>query len=63
MAMFFTKPVICKFKFDNSYSWIRDKLIKYKVNIFYPQEPFYIGKQILLLKYQETIYNSKNFIN
>ena len=57
IAMFFTKPVICKFEFDNSYSWIRDKIIKYKVNIFYPQEPFYIAKQMLLLKYQETIYN------
>jgi hypothetical protein len=62
-AMFFTKPVICKFEFDNSYSWIRDKIIKYKVNIFYPQQPFYIGRQILLLKYQENIYNSKNIDN
>ena len=61
ISMFFTKPVICKFIFDNSYSWIRDKTIKYKVNIFYPQEPFYIARQILLLKYQETIYNKKNF--
>ena len=60
LAMFYTKPVICKFEFDNSYSWIRDKNIKYKVNIFYPQQPFYIGRQILLLEYQETIYNSKN---
>ena len=63
IAMFFSKPVICKFEFDNSYSWIRDKNIKYKVNIFYPQEPFYIAKQILLLKYQETIFNKKNFGN
>ena len=61
IVMFFTKPVICQFKFDNSYSWIRDKNIKYKVNIFYPKEPFYIGKQILLLKYQEILYNKKNF--
>ena len=60
IIMFFTKPVILKFKFDNSYSWIRSKLIKYKVNIFYPQIPFYIAKQILLLKYQETLYNKKN---
>jgi len=61
MVMFFSKPIICKFEFDNSYSWIRDKKIKYKVNIFYPKEPFYIGKQILLLKYQETLFNKKNF--
>ena len=61
ISMFFTKPVICKFIIDNSYSWIRDKTIKYKVNVFYPQEPFYIAKQILLLKYQETIFNRKNF--
>ena len=63
IVLFFTKPVICKFEFDNSYSWIRDKIIKYKVNIFYPQQPFYIAKQMLLLKYQETIYNKKNFNN
>ena len=63
ITLFFSKPVICKFEFDNSYSWIRDKNIKYKVNIFYPQEPFYIAKQILLLKYQETIFNKKNSNN
>ena len=63
IVMFFSKPIICKFVFDNSYSWIRDKKIKYKVNIFYPKEPFYIGKQILLLKYQETLFNKKNFNN
>ena len=61
LVMFFTKPVILKFKFDNSYSWIREKNIKYKLNIFYPQEPFYIVKQISLLKYQEAIFNHKNF--
>ena len=60
MSMFFTKPIICKFEFDNSYSWIRSKTIKYKVNIFYPQEPFYIGRQILLYKYQEALFNNKN---
>ena len=60
MSMFFTKPIICKFEFDNSYSWIRSKTIKYKVNIFYPQEPFYIGRQILLYKYQETLFNNKH---
>jgi len=63
IVMFFSKSIICKFVFDNSYSWIRDKKIKYKVNIFYPKEPFYIGKQILLLKYQETLFNKKNFNN
>ena len=60
IELFFTKPVILKFKFDNSYSWIRSKTIKYKVNIFYPQIPFYIAKQILLLKYQETLFNKTN---
>ena len=60
MSMFFTKPIICKFEFDNSYSWIRSKTIKYKTNIFYPQEPFYIGRQILLYKYQEALFNNKN---
>ena len=60
MSMLFTKPIICKFEFDNSYSWIRSKTIKYKVNIFYPQEPFYIGRQILLYKYQEALFNNKH---
>lgn len=60
MSMFFTKPIICKFELDNSYSWIRSKTIKYKVNIFYPQEPFYIGRQILLYKYQEALFSNKN---
>ena len=60
ICLFFTKPVICKFAFDNSYSWIRDKNVKYKINIFYPQKSFYIKRKILLLKYQEKLYLNKN---
>lgn len=60
ICLFFTKPVICKFTFDNTYSWIRDKNIKYKVNIFYPQKSFYIQRKILLYKYQENLFQYKD---
>ena len=59
ICLFFTRPVICKFIFDNTYSWIRDKNIKYKVNVFYPQKEFFIRKKILLYKYQEKLYRNK----
>ena len=60
ICLFFTRPVICKFIFDNTYSWIRDKNIKYKVNVFYPQKEFFIRKKILLYKYQEKLYRRKS---
>jgi hypothetical protein len=60
ICLFFTSPVICEFILDNSYSWIRDKNIKYKVNIFYPQKSFYIKRKILLFKYQEKLLKYKN---
>ena len=63
LTMFFTKPGIFQFDIDNSYSWIRSKMIKYKVNRFYPQKPYYIGRRIILMKYQETILNSKKLNN
>ena len=61
ICLFFTKPVICEFIFDNSYSWIRDKSVKYKVNIFYPQKSFYIKRKMLLFQYQEKLYKYKNY--
>ena len=65
LTMFFTKPGIFQFDLDNSYSWLRSKTIKYKVNRFYPQKPYYIERRIILMKYHETIRNSKilNSIN
>jgi hypothetical protein len=63
LTMFFTRPGIFQFDIDNSYSWIRSKTIKYKVNRFYPQKPYYIGRRIILMKYQETILNSKKLNN
>ena len=63
ICLFFTKPVICKFIFDNTYSWIRDKNIKYKTNIFYPQKSFYIQRNIILFNYQEKLYLNKNINN
>ena len=63
LTMFFTKPGIFQFDIDNSYSWIRSKTIKYKTNIFYPLKPYYIERRIILMKYHETIRNSKRLNN
>ena len=62
IIMFFSSPRILKFEIDNSYSWIRDKKIKYKTNIFYPKYPYLIGYQILITKYLKTILQSKDLI-
>ena len=53
--MFFSNPRILKFEFDNSYSWFTSKTIKYKTNVLYPMNPYLIGHQILISKYQNTI--------
>ena len=63
LTMFFTKPGIFQFELDNSYSWIRSKSIKYKVNKFYPLKPYYVERRIILMKYNEIINKSKNFNN
>jgi hypothetical protein len=63
LTMFFTKPGIFQFDIDNSYSWIRSKVINYQVNTFYPLKPYYIDRRIILMKYQETILNSKKLNN
>ena len=59
LNLFFTKPGIFKFEFDNSYSWIRDKSISYKVNVFYPQCPTILENRISISKYQELINGVK----
>ena len=59
LNLFFTKPGIFKFEFDNSYSWIRDKSISYKVNVFYPQCPTILENRISISKYQELINGAK----
>ena len=59
IIMCFTQPRILKFEFDNSYSWLRSKTIKYKTNIFYPKYPYLINYQILLGKYINVISKTK----
>ena len=59
LTMFFTKPGIFQFEFDNSYSWLRSKTVRYKVNKFYPQKAYYLERKIILMKYKEIIYNRK----
>ena len=59
LTMFFTKSGIFQFEFDNSYSWLRSKTVRYKINKFYPQKAYYIERKIILTKYEESIYNRK----
>ena len=60
LNLFFTKPGIFKFELDNSYSWVRNKNISYKVNTFYPQCPFVFENKVAISKYQELMNNTKN---
>ena len=59
IIMFFTNPRVLKFEFDNSYSWVRSKTIKYKTNIFYPKYPYLISHHISLGKYISSIAKTK----
>ena len=59
LNLFFTKPGIFKFEFDNTYSWVRNKNISYKVSTFYPQHPTIIENRVSISKYQEMINNTK----
>lgn len=59
LTLFFTKPGIFKFEFDNSYSWVRDKSISYKINTFYPQIPSIFENKVAISRYQELINNQK----
>lgn len=59
LTLFFTKPGIFKFEFDNSYSWVRDKSISYKINTFYPQIPSIFENKVAISRYQEIINNQK----
>ena len=59
LNLFFTKPGIFKFQFDNSYSWVRNKNISYKISTFYPQNPRILENRVSISKYQELINNHK----
>ena len=59
LTLFFTKPGVFKFEFDNSYSWMRNKSLSYKINTFYPQIPSIFENKIAISRYQETINNQK----
>ena len=60
LIMLFTTPRILKFEFDNTYSWLRKKIIRYKANIFYPKNPYSISHKILIDKYKNKILKCKN---
>ena len=59
LNLLFTKPGIFKFRFDNSYSWMRKKNISYKISTFYPQNPTILDNKTSISNYQELINNSK----
>ena len=59
LHLFFTKPGIFKFEFDNSYSWVKKKNISYKITIFYPQYPKILENKISISKHQEILNNIK----
>ena len=59
LTLFFTKPGVFKFEFDNSYSWMRNKSLSYKINTFYPQIPSIFENKIAISRYQETFNNQK----
>ena len=59
LNLFFTKPGIFKIKLDNTYSWLRDKHLSYKVTTFYPQYPKIFENKVSISKYQELLNNTK----
>ena len=59
LNLFFTKPGIFKFEFDNSYSWVRNKNISYNISTFYPQCPTILENKVSISKYQEMLNNVK----
>ena len=59
LNLFFTKPGIFKFEFDNSYSWVRNKNISYNISTFYPQCPTILENKVSISKYQEILNNVK----
>ena len=59
LNLFFSKPGIFKFEIDNTYSWVRNKNISYKINTFYPQCPSVFENKVSISKYQELMNNAK----
>ena len=59
LNLFFSKPGIFKFQFDNSYSWVRNKNISYNISTFYPQYPTIMENKVSISKYQEHLNNIK----
>ena len=60
LILFETEPIKYKIIFDNYYSWFTSKKIKYKINIFYPEHPFYISKKIAYFQFREQLINQGN---
>ena len=50
LTLFNSRPTIYKIDFDNSYSWFTSKDVKFKFNIFYPENELEIIDNINMIK-------------
>ena len=60
IIMFSINKGIYKINFDNSFSWINSKFIKFKYNIFYPEFPYTIVKKKAIIELKKLIENEEN---
>ncbi len=63
IILFFTSPGIFKITFDNSYSWINSKIIKYKYNIFIPESPYSLSRKNIIGKLKKLINETDDLEN
>ena len=54
---------IFKITFDNSYSWINNKIIRFNYNIFYPVNCYSLQKKIIIIKLKQSILDEINSQN
>ena len=61
LTLFNSRPTIYKIEFDNSYSWFNSKEIKFKFNIFYPENELKIIHKLDMIKLKNH-FNSEDDI-
>ena len=54
---------IFKITFDNSYSWINTKSIKFNYNIFYPDDYYSLQKKLVIIELKKLFLNDINLEN
>ena len=63
IILFFTYPGIFKITFDNTYSWINSKIIKYKYNIFIPESPYSLSRKRIIGQLKKLINDTEDLEN